>query len=45
MNSLGVDVQPTTVQLNAIKSAQVNAAKAMAQWTALRAGLNKIFCP
>jgi hypothetical protein len=38
MNLLqGADVQPTTVQLNAIASARAAAAKAMAQWTAMKA--------
>ena len=41
MNSLGVDVQPTSVQLDAVKSAQANAAKAMAQWNALKAQLKQ----
>ena len=31
MNSLSVDVQPTTLQLNALKTAQANGAKAMAR--------------
>jgi hypothetical protein len=38
MNLLqGADVQPTTVQLNAIATARAAAAKAMAQWAAVKA--------
>jgi hypothetical protein len=36
MNSLGVDVQPTALTLEALKTAQANAGKAMAQWDALK---------
>jgi hypothetical protein len=36
MNSLGVDVQPTTLTLETLKTAQANAAKALAQWNVLK---------
>jgi len=37
MNLLqGADVQPTTVQLNAIAAARAAAAKTMARWTAVK---------
>src|SRR6476620_2748149 len=39
MNLLqGADVQPTTVQLNAIASARTTAATTMAKWAAIKAG-------
>jgi hypothetical protein len=41
MSSLGVDVQPTSVQLDALRNAQAHAAKAMAQWSALEAQLKR----
>ena len=41
MNSLGVDVQPTALTLAALKAAQANGGKAMAQWDALKAQITR----
>jgi photosystem II stability/assembly factor-like uncharacterized protein len=40
--SLGVDAQPTALQLDAVRTAQANAARAMSQWGALRAQLKQV---